>query len=129
VAASFESTYLGDYQLKLIPVEHRQAPNGDVEKVPETGLTIRFEGGRRLIDNSKVLKTVMESSAYVNGDVRIDPEDPTGFWRKAGILKTEKREVVVRGELGPAPKFEDLKKLDNIKLGEAPVETVVVTQG
>ena len=96
VAASFEASYFGDYQLKLAPTAHKIAPNGDQEKIPGTGLTIRFEGGKRLVDNKSMLELLMGSSAYENGTVHVDPEDPTGFWRQAGVLKTEAREVVVR---------------------------------
>lgn len=64
---------------------------------PGTGLRLKFKGGHLIVTNSEVLKSLMASHAYNCGDVRPDPEDPTGFWRAQEAVEVEMRPVLVGG--------------------------------
>jgi hypothetical protein len=104
--------------------EHRQTPSGSDERVPGTGLTIVFDGGKRLIDNAEVFEHLMNNAVFRNGRVRIDPEDPTGFWREAGVLKPEMKEVAVRAVVTRAPEFDkipDVKKMKKPEKSYVPI--------
>jgi len=57
------------------------------EPVPNTAVRIKFKGGHRSIQNRRLLKMLMESKPYRDGDVQINPEDPTGFWREQGAIQ------------------------------------------
>jgi len=64
------------------------------EKVPGTGCRVQFRGGHLLIENKKLLALLLASGNYQSGAITIDREDPTGFWRHQGAIKTEKVSVV-----------------------------------
>lgn len=103
VAAVLISQDIG-LEITLRPIETMKDNPG--ERDYKTGLKIKFEGGVKYITNKAVLKMIMSSSAYNRGEIRIHPEDPTGFWRAAGIIKPEIRETVISKEV-PNPRFDN----------------------
>lgn len=93
--ASFESNDMG-FEITLIPSDtEKDEHTGFWSKKPHTGCTVKFKGGKLIVQNKKLFELVMSSSAYTNNKIRVDPEDPTGFWREAGILKVENRPTLV----------------------------------
>ena len=120
-AAFICEEYPGSYQIKLVEVEHMTRPSGEDERVAGTGLTIVIEGGKIEISNSSILEHLMACSAYQSGTVRIDPEDPTGFWESVGAVKPVMKKVVEYPELVRNPTFGSLPK--DLKKMEQPEET------
>ena len=118
VAATFIADDNG-LEIILEPAEVRQdTHSGTYNRVPGTGLTLKFKGGRLLIENKGALKLMMDSSAFKNGQVRANTEeDPTGFWRMAGIVEEKLVPVAVAGDRKLKPGFKDLD-WDNIKPSE-----------
>ncbi len=123
VAAAFICTeYPGSFQVKLVSVEHKSTQDHGDERVPGTGLTIVIEGGKVEISNKSILQHLMTSSAFVDGTIRIDPEDPTGFWTMQGVLTPETKQVLIAPQNVRNPHWEDLKKIGSMK---APEEATV----
>ena len=116
VAAVFISKDVG-LEITLKPIETMKDNPG--ERDYKTGLKIKFEGGVKYIFNKAILKKMMNNSAYKKGEIRIHPEDPTGFWRAAGIIKPEIRETVISKEV-PNPAFTDefSSSLNDIKISK-----------
>lgn len=102
--------YPGSYQIKLVNVEHFTKPSGEDERIPGTGLTIVIEGGKLVVSNSQILQELMDSPSYVDGTVRIDPEDATGFWESVKAITPVTRRVVVQPELIRNMPFDQLPK-------------------
>lgn len=89
--ACFESEDIG-LQIDLIPSQSRRDPvTGVEEKIesPDFPLRLKLKGGKLQVVNKAVLKLVMECPAYQCGQLRIDREDPTGFWRDTGMVEFE----------------------------------------
>ena len=126
IAASFITDEKGSHHITLKNTDFKETKHGD-ERIPGTGLTIVFEGGKRLIDNRVILKALMEHRVFIDGRIRVDPEDPTGFWRETGVLQPEKKEVMASTGLGPNPSFGDLPKdLKKMKVPEERYEPIVL---
>lgn len=113
-AACFESEDIG-LQIDLIPSQSRRDPvTGVEEKIesPDFPLRLKLKGGKLQVTNTDVLKLVMDCPAYKSGQLRIDREDPTGFWRDTGMVEFETKPIFVATKTQVA-KFSDLdlKKL------------------
>ena len=114
IAATFISDSLG----KEVWCKNKQFENivrdgisKSVYKVG-TGLRLKFRGGHLTVTNSEVLVSLMVSHAYKCGDVRPDPEDPTGFWRQQGVVEFESKPVLIGGTAKQVkPEELDLTKL------------------
>lgn len=119
VAAVLISQDVG-LEITLRPIETMKDNPG--ERDFKTGLKIKFEGGVKYITNKAVLKMIMSSSAYNRGEIRVHPEDPTGFWRAAGVIKPEIRETVITKEV-PNPQFTDTFN-ESLKEMKVPKETL-----
>lgn len=129
IAASFITDEKGSHHITLINTDHRETKHGD-ERIPGTGLTIVFEGGKRLIDNKFILRALMSHRVFVDGRIRVDPEDPTGFWREAEVLVPEKKEVMASTGLGPNPSFKDIEdKVKAMKVPETAPPPIVLDYG
>lgn len=129
IAASFITNEKGSHTITLQSAEHITKPNGADERVPGTGLTLRILGGKRMIDNSEIFKELMTSRVFQDGRVRLDPEDPTGFWREAGVLKgsVETREVITSPGAVRNPEFEALPDVKKMKKPEKQYVPIVVS--
>lgn len=114
VAATFESDNIG-LRLYLVPSQSVVDPaSGNHEKLDNTEVRIRFRGGKWRTRNFNMMKLLMDSSAYKRGLVRIDPEDPTGFWRAQGFVKTKMVPVIEEVKvLHPSADEINLEKLEN----------------
>ena len=124
VAACFECDQLG-LKVTLIPSEEKDTPQGPAN-IDGTGLTLKFLAGILEVTNKKVLELVMGSPAYKNGQIRIHRQDPTGFWRMAGMVTTHKVEVVLEADAShPAFGEVDLTKITTPKQPPAPVQKAV----
>ena len=129
IAASFITDEKGSHHITLKNTDFKETKHGD-ERIPGTGLTIVFEGGKRLIDNKTILQALMGHRVFIDGRIRVDPEDPTGFWREAGVLVPEKKEVMASTGLGPNPSYGSLsKRLKDMKAPEVPHEPIVLDYG
>lgn len=114
-AATFVCLKLG-LKIKLISKEEEKNPvSGFSTPVPGTGLTLKFTYGQLVVDNRKCLELLMESTAFVNGKIRMDPDDPTGFWRQMGNVEVRTVKVAVFDGM-TQPNFAALKgKLKDLK--------------
>lgn len=123
VPATFTSDQFPVLELRLEEMEEKEnAKTGVVSRIIGTGCAVKFKGGALAVKNTKLLKMVMESPAYLNNQIRINPDDPTGFWRAQGAIVTKTVQVV---------RFEDFKKptFDDIELKfpkPKDVETIAV---
>ena len=107
-AASFIADDIG-LEIILKPAQVIQDTHGgQYNRVPGTGLTRRFKGGRHLCRNKTELEMILASDAYKNGQIRPDPEDPTEFWRQLGIMKETMVPVPVAGDTKQKVRFVDL---------------------
>lgn len=107
-AASFIADDIG-LEIILKPAQVIQDTHGgQYNRVPGTGLTRRFKGGRHLCHNKKEFELILGSAAYRNGQIRHDPEDPTEFWRQLGIMKETMVPVPVAGKAKLRVQFNDL---------------------
>lgn len=90
------ATFISDKPLLkvlLAPVAQIKNVDGTVSADRKTGCRVFFKGGRYVCENLAVFKFMMAHKAFERGMLgyNIDPEDPTGFWRAAGVV--EEREV------------------------------------
>lgn len=99
-AATFLSPLCPNRGLWLKPKDESFNPaTKQMESVENTSIRLYFEGYRKEIKNKKLLKMVMESKFYKNGDIIIDAEDPTGFWRQVGGLEVVEKPVIIKANL------------------------------
>ncbi len=121
---SFESKYRG---VALFLVSARQRPNstGGYEPIPNTTLRVKFKGYKLEVNNSRILEYILNYKAYKMGKIYPDPEDPSGFWRQAGIIEVETVQVL-KGKTVRQPTMEDikLKKITDQEKDEVPVEAL-----
>jgi hypothetical protein len=114
-AATFIADDIG-LEIILKPAQVVQDPHtGTWGRAPNSGLTRRFKGGRHVCYNKSELKLIMDSSAFKNGQIRRDPEDPTRFWRELGIASEKMVPVAVAGEGKLKVTFDELKLEDLTK--------------
>ena len=93
----------------LKPAQLIQDPHGGQwNRVPGTGLTRKFKGGRHQCHNKKEFELILASAAFKDGQIRPDPEDPTEFWRQLGIMKETMVPVPVAGDMKLKVQFIDL---------------------
>lgn len=124
-AASFEHNDMG-HECTLIPCEDTKDEHTRMlQRVPNTGCTIKFKGGKLSITNRKLFQLIMDSSAYKSNRIRIDPEDPSGFWREAGALTVRSR-AVLETDRPPNPGVDaiDLSKIKVIGKDEVVLPVV-----
>lgn len=127
VAATFICESRG-LKLFLIPMKEFYNEGTKMhERIDDSGYFVKFRGGCLVVEEKGVLDLLMDCADYVNGKVRINPEDPTGFWRQAGLLQTKIITVVAADKM-IHPKYEDIdlslisKDNETPKLGEEVVE-------
>ena len=121
VAATFIADDIG-LEIILKPAQVLQdVHQGNYGRVPGTGLTRRFKGGRHVCYNRAELEMILASDAFKNGQIRRDPEDPTEFWRQLGIVKEHLIPVATGKDTTLKIKFEDL----DLTLLKKPEEEVV----
>jgi len=78
----------GGLEIVLVPAkEVFDETQRQVVKVADTGCRIKFRGGYLEVRNKSILDLIMHSNAYERGDVQINKEDPTGFWRDCGAVE------------------------------------------
>ena len=99
---------LAKQRKKAIPLSDKESKTGVVSRVIGIGCALKFKGGALSVNNTKLLKLVMNSPAYLNSQIRINPDDPTGFWRAQGAIVT-KTVQVVRFEDSKKPTFADIE--------------------
>jgi hypothetical protein len=108
VAATFIADDIG-LEIILKPAQVIQdVHQGTWGRMPGTGLTRRFKGGRHVCHNKAELEMILASDAFVNGHIRRDPEDPTEFWRQLGIVKERMLPVATGQDTTLKIKFDDL---------------------
>lgn len=107
-AASFIADDIG-LEIILKPAQVIQdTHSGTYNRVPGTGLTRKFKGGRHLCHNKKELELILQTAAHKDGQIRPDPEDPTEFWRQLGVMKETMVPVPVAGKAKLKVQFADL---------------------
>lgn len=109
---------LTQLQIGLIPKDQVFNASSQVwERVDDTGCWIKCKGGHLAVTNKKLLELLMDSDAYQKGEVQINPEDPTGFWREAGAVTVEEIKTY-RSDLNGHPGFKEI----DLKAVKKPVE-------
>lgn len=91
VAAVFESFKKAPL-IHLIPFRHEHGINGETRRIDGSGLRVQFRYYGVQIWNSKILEMMLDPQrGLLNNDLgyRIDPLDPTGFWRQNGLIEIE----------------------------------------
>lgn len=116
-AASFEHDDMGHECTLIASDADQDGHTGFWLKKPHTGCTVKFKGGKLLVQNKKLFELVMSSSAYANNKIRVDPEDPTGFWREAGVIKVVQRPYLV-ADRPPNPTTVDVMSVKAIAKDE-----------
>jgi hypothetical protein len=119
--ATFVSVY-GGHKLFLQPKQEREnTATKQIEPVENTAVRLVFEAFKKTLRNSHLVKMVMETQAFKVGDVAIDKEDPTGFWRAVGALEVQTMPVVISTKV----QIPDAEKLDFTKV-EPPKKDEVI---
>ncbi len=109
-------------QIKLKPKEGWYNKGSEqYEPVENTGCTIAVKGGCLLVTNLTILEWLMAHPVYLRGSVRVDPTDPTGFWRVTGKVRVKTIEVAVFDGAETIPEFKSLN-VKNVKPVEEKVE-------
>jgi len=79
-----------------------------VSAIPDTGCYVHGSDFKITVQSKALLKLMMESVFFNHGNgFWPHPEDPGGFWRAMGVLKTKEVTIVVNDGQEPV-KFDDL---------------------
>lgn len=112
-AATFISRTCPNICLFLQPVEEKDdLATKQVMAVEGTGIRVAFEGYKLRVTNKHILAMVIESKPFQKGEIGIDQEDPTGFWRECGALEVVEKPVVIQTNV----KIPEIKDLDFSKI-------------
>lgn len=101
-------------------LEHAESRVGideTVSAIPGTGCYVKGGDYKLTVQSKALLETIMKSPFYLHANgLWPHPEDPGGFWRAIGILKTKEVTVLVNDGQEPI-KFADMdfKKLNFAK--------------
>ena len=115
IPATFLSKHK-EMRVWLIPVESVMGPDNTVQRVPNTGCRVRFKDFRLLVRNKAVLKLMMEHKKFNQGNYgySIDEQDPSGFWRANGVVKTRQVTAMVKADTTSVA-FKDLDLTAGLK--------------
>lgn len=119
--ASFTCTPYTGTQFNLIPFKYKMSKEDNMpERIPDTGLHIKFKGGFFTVHNLNLLNIILQSKAFRDNKIQINPEDPKGFWRAAGFIKTVAVPVIDKITVSkPTTEDIDLKKVAAVAKDEA----------
>jgi len=92
------------------------------ERIPDSGCRISFIDHKRIVDNKRLLELILNSNPFILGRIKIDPDDPSGFWEDNGMI-TKKQITVTDKVINPKPKFDELNLSDE-KAPEAIKENI-----
>lgn len=91
-----DATFVHNKKVAKIFLEKRdytQDSNGLMNPDMASGLRIEFADCKFNCANKAMFKKIMESKPFKDGRIRMNPEDPSGFWKLNGIIETEKVEI------------------------------------
>lgn len=123
------ATFVSDakeLRLYLIPVESETGPDNTQRRKANTGCRLKFEDHRFLCENKALLKLLLNHKNFnmATRGFRMDPEDPNGFWRAAGKVRTKEITVIDLETVSGEVTFKDL---DFKKINEAAKKTEEAT--
>ena len=89
------ATFISDakkHKFHLIEKDYTLTANGETHPKKDSGLRLEFNDYRINVSSKALLKVMLEARQFnQHRGFRIDPSDPSGFWRKNGTI--EEKEI------------------------------------